>query len=418
MTMMPFAAQDLPIFCGDGWDAIAFAHDRDSAHPRQQKIDSPLRNIPGPRSSATNTAPRSRRAHGSHLALRFESACAARRFLHFASSPRAMALRSRTLPAELCDAVLDYLHDDSNTLHQTALVCRSWVRTSRFHAFAALSLSLSHQLTCSLETTTIPRTPEAAALRALALDLLLSNPHETISVAIRSLEVCDTLAPVRLRPNPTNGIVVTVTLLQLVPRLVLLPCITTLAMTELCYPLLRSIGSTVEHLSLSTGAVCLGGNLPKLLIALPRLRTLTLEGVAGIPLRSSSSHRKIPQCSQLPVSHMQTLTIRHSSVACLPWLTFVSLPQFRALKIEGLVSYEIEYLASFLQDEGIATTLEVLELGFLSTRLDVDDTALAPILEGCAALKMFIMHGVNRDPAPPETTKKSIFMNDDKEAEY
>ncbi|KAF7304434.1 hypothetical protein HMN09_00845600 [Mycena chlorophos] len=326
-----------------------------------------------------------------------------------------MALRSRTLPAELCDAVLDYLHDDSKTLHQTALICRSWVRTSRFHAFAALSLSLSHQhtdLTCA--PTTKPRTPEAAALRALALDLLLSNPHETISVAIRSLEVCDTLAPVRLRPNPTNGIVVTATLLQLVPRLVLLPCITTLAMTELCYPLLRSIGSTVEHLSLSTGAVCLGGNLPKLLIALPRLRTLTLDGVAGIPLRANSSHRKIPPGSQLPVSHMQTLTIRHSSVACLPWLTFVSLPEFTALKIEGLVSYEIEYLASFLQSEGVAATLEVLELGFLSTRLDIDDTALAPILEGCTALKTLTVHGVNRDAAPPEEEqkKKSIFMND------
>ncbi|KAJ7053488.1 hypothetical protein C8F01DRAFT_1260476 [Mycena amicta] len=324
-----------------------------------------------------------------------------------------MSLSQMALPAELWDEVLDYLYADPRTLLRTALVCRAWVRTSRFHAFDALALSLSHShmhfISLRTDKPKPQNGPEAAAFRALQLDLLLSSPHETLSVSIRSLEVSDTLAPVRLRPNPANTVVVTATLLQLVPRLILLPHITTLALTELCWPLLRSVGSTVKHLSLSTGAVCLGANLPKLLATMPKLRSLELDGVAGIPFRAKSMQRT---ADERFTSHLHTLTIRHSSIAFLPWLSLsstLSLPDLKTLKIDGLVSYELEYLSAYLNCESIASAMEVLELEFLSER--VDEQTLAPILAPCSALRSLVVRGADARHLIPQNVSKPAATN-------
>ena len=38
-----------------------------------------------------------------------------------------------TVPPEICDYVIDYLHNDKNTLKACSLTCRDWVPTSRYH---------------------------------------------------------------------------------------------------------------------------------------------------------------------------------------------------------------------------------------------------------------------------------------------
>ena len=45
-----------------------------------------------------------------------------------------------TLPNEVQDRILDFLHDDKPTLEACALVCRAWVPTSRFHLFRQIQL--------------------------------------------------------------------------------------------------------------------------------------------------------------------------------------------------------------------------------------------------------------------------------------
>ncbi|KAJ6535073.1 hypothetical protein B0H19DRAFT_964200, partial [Mycena capillaripes] len=46
-----------------------------------------------------------------------------------------------SLPRELCDLVVDYLHADRASLGSCALVCRAWVPASRFHLFEYISLT-------------------------------------------------------------------------------------------------------------------------------------------------------------------------------------------------------------------------------------------------------------------------------------
>ncbi|KAF7304171.1 hypothetical protein MIND_00649100 [Mycena indigotica] len=282
------------------------------------------------------------------------------------------------LPLELWDAVLDHLHDQPTTLLGTAAVCRAWVPASRFHGFSALSLSIIQP----------HKSPEAAALRALQLDVLLASPHETLSASVNTLSVRDTLAPVRLRPDPTRTTFVTVTLLQLAPRVALLPHITCLALTELCWPFLRALGPHVEHLSLASGAVCLGPNVPRLCAALPRLKTLALDGVAGIPFRPAAARATGNLASAAVPSLLQSLTIRRSSIAFLPWLTLVGMDNLRSLHVEDLVSYELDCLTGFLV---AAPILENLELTFFTSC--VDDNALTLVLAPRTCLKTVRVRG-------------------------
>jgi len=46
------------------------------------------------------------------------------------------------LPNEVQDRILDFLHDDKLALKACALVCRTWVPTSRFHLFRQIQLYL------------------------------------------------------------------------------------------------------------------------------------------------------------------------------------------------------------------------------------------------------------------------------------
>ncbi|KAJ7864564.1 hypothetical protein B0H13DRAFT_1464616, partial [Mycena leptocephala] len=62
------------------------------------------------------------------------------------------------LPPELWDAILDHLHGDPDALCVAALVCRTWVPTSRWHLFESVVLS-----------------PKCAA-RAAYLNALLASP--------------------------------------------------------------------------------------------------------------------------------------------------------------------------------------------------------------------------------------------------
>ena len=42
------------------------------------------------------------------------------------------------LPPELCDMVIDFLHDNKVALASCSLVCRSWSRAARYHLFDSI----------------------------------------------------------------------------------------------------------------------------------------------------------------------------------------------------------------------------------------------------------------------------------------
>jgi hypothetical protein len=48
--------------------------------------------------------------------------------------------RSRQLPPELIEHIIDYLHDSPEDLRSCALVCKAWLAPSRFHLFYKITL--------------------------------------------------------------------------------------------------------------------------------------------------------------------------------------------------------------------------------------------------------------------------------------
>ena len=48
------------------------------------------------------------------------------------------SMPSVVLPLELHDYIIDFLHDETDELKRTALVCRYWLSSSRFHLFSSV----------------------------------------------------------------------------------------------------------------------------------------------------------------------------------------------------------------------------------------------------------------------------------------
>ncbi|PBK93431.1 hypothetical protein ARMGADRAFT_928952, partial [Armillaria gallica] len=46
------------------------------------------------------------------------------------------------LPQELIDQIIDYLHDDTQTLRACSTVCRTWTQSSQRHIFCHISIDL------------------------------------------------------------------------------------------------------------------------------------------------------------------------------------------------------------------------------------------------------------------------------------
>ncbi|KAJ6514119.1 hypothetical protein DFH09DRAFT_258748, partial [Mycena vulgaris] len=263
------------------------------------------------------------------------------------------------LPNELCDAIIDHLHDDRTTLLVCALVCRTWVPASRFHAFAALALS------------------QKSALRAARLDILLANPHGTIALAVRALDFPDSLAIIQVR-NPHTGQVHLKTLLALVPRITHLVHVRVLAVSDLPWPLLTAFKS-VEHLTFTR--LCVGPNLLDAVAALPRLAHLTLTGVAAVPYRGPPQPGACP-----PLAHLRVLIVRDSCLAVLGWLSLIATATTLAVDIFG--ESDVHYLAEYLDARGAG--LETLDLRLVGTPLD--ESMLPLLLAPCIELQVLRLH--------------------------
>ncbi|PBK80526.1 hypothetical protein ARMGADRAFT_1171809 [Armillaria gallica] len=89
------------------------------------------------------------------------------------------------IPAELVDVILDYLHDDSETLRTCSLVSKYWLQSSRRHSFCVVVTTANQcqfiQL-CANANTFLPHT-----LRNV--DLVLESHPEAFSRALESFPV-------------------------------------------------------------------------------------------------------------------------------------------------------------------------------------------------------------------------------------
>ncbi|KAF7337381.1 hypothetical protein MSAN_02264200 [Mycena sanguinolenta] len=265
-----------------------------------------------------------------------------------------MSLSQLALPPELWDAILDHLHHDRATLRAAALVCRTWVPTSRFYLFEDISLS--------------PKYPARAAY----LNALLMSPHSTIAPAVRKLALPGALTPIQV--CTPSGVRQFTSLIGLVPSLAYLPRLVELEVSDLA---LAGAWKTVERLTLT--GVCAGPGLLRVVQALPRLTQLTLECVTAIVYHGGG---------RAVESGPRTVAICGSSLAFLGWAALAA-PHVVTLSVDTLVSAELHFLAEYLCVLG--ATLQHLDLTFFD--LDpLDAFALPTILEPCISLEMLRLH--------------------------
>ncbi|KAF7332905.1 hypothetical protein MVEN_02396000 [Mycena venus] len=263
-----------------------------------------------------------------------------------------MSLSKLALPHELWDAILDHLHDDRAALRAAALVCRTWVPTTRFHLFEDISLS-----------------PKCTA-RAACLNALLMSPYATIAPAVRKLALPGALVPIQIRgPNSVSRVI---PLLGLVPGLARLPHLTELELSDFPLCILHA-WQTVERLTLTS--VCAGVGLLRVVQELPHLIHLTLEEVTAVPYRGGGCTLE---------NGIRKIAIRGSSLAFLGWLSLAA-PHVVSVSVDTLVGHELHYLAEYLS--GISATVQELELSFFD--LDpLNALALPRLLAPCENLKI------------------------------
>lgn len=250
-----------------------------------------------------------------------------------------MSLSRVALPRELCDAIIDHLHANPAALRACALVCRTWVPASRYHLFEGIFLS------------------QKCALRAARLNALLASPRGTIAPAVRALSFPDALTPIQIRDPHTGRVRAVKMLLELVPRVTQLQHVRRLVLSDLPWPLLRSL-QKVERLTLTS--LCVGPCLLDVSSAFTRLTHLALEGVTAIPCR-----RSYPR-GVAPGMQLESIKISGSSIAFLGWLA-LAFPHSKSLSIDALVPCEVDYLLAYVAAVGPA--LETLELAFFGDTL-------------------------------------------------
>ncbi|KAJ7187335.1 hypothetical protein C8R46DRAFT_1059505 [Mycena filopes] len=229
----------------------------------------------------------------------------------------------KTLPRELCDLIVDYLHAERATLCSCALVCRAWLPASRFHLFAEISLT------------------EHEGHAAARLNALLGSPHATFARAVRTLNFHNALAPVQIR-QPRTGRIHVKTLLEIVPRIAQLRHIHTLALSDLPFAVLPAYPNVT---TLSLFGITAGRGLLQLAAHLPGLTSLTLNRVHAIPYRAPSPDGDVPNAE---IKFLQRLTVRGSSLAFLGWLARLA-PRTAVVDLGDFCPSELTYLAGYLR---------------------------------------------------------------------
>ncbi|TFY61525.1 hypothetical protein EVJ58_g4462 [Rhodofomes roseus] len=79
-----------------------------------------------------------------------------------------------SLPPELTDHILDYLHKDSRSLGACALTCRAWLATARYHRFRDLSVK-SHIMLTALRDLVAPSPALGLVVRRLRIHIWTST---------------------------------------------------------------------------------------------------------------------------------------------------------------------------------------------------------------------------------------------------
>lgn len=130
---------------------------------------------------------------------------------HSSTLPEVLAVRTKDLPQEIADAIIDHLYDDPETLKNCSLVCKSWELSSAHHIFPSWSWPPSHNF--SATDTSLSR----------CFELLSSSPR--IRSSIRRFRIRQSLEPdPQTSSAPRNSRRLLLRILDLLPSLRVFHC--------------------------------------------------------------------------------------------------------------------------------------------------------------------------------------------------
>ncbi|CAK5277843.1 unnamed protein product [Mycena citricolor] len=225
-----------------------------------------------------------------------------------------------SLPPELFEHAIDFLHSDRPDLGNCALVCRAWLPRSRFHLFSSVCFDTDD------------------GFRAAHLNHLLSSPRSTIPLHVQTLEL---RAQHLFFVRDASGRGGYLDIASLAPRLALLQRVSTLV---LFFQLPATIIHMFPHVQqLHLHLVTIGPLFSDIARCMPRLVHIEMTNVVGIPCRLPPDH---PQMRRSPTVKLRVLRLDTPSLVFLDWIALfsqsskrISIPQFYPSEMQYLVRY-------------------------------------------------------------------------------
>ncbi|PCH40277.1 hypothetical protein WOLCODRAFT_136760 [Wolfiporia cocos MD-104 SS10] len=173
--------------------------------------------------------------------------------------PNREATPNRRLPAELCDRIVDFLHDDPYTLAACCLTCRSWVPASRHHLF--YNIRLTRENVARFNLILDANVSLGLCVKVVTVDYRLQHKDFVKGVSDRFAKDCAHLEEAIKR----------------------LHNVTTLRFTEIhldsrMTKRIALLSQSLETLEFDSLVICDRQQLAEAIYSLPRLKTLVIKG--------------------------------------------------------------------------------------------------------------------------------------------
>jgi hypothetical protein len=228
-----------------------------------------------------------------------------------------------SIPLEIVDIVLDYLHQDLETVSACSLVCKSWFPSARYHLFADTNLDDEN---------------------AYSFVRLLHTEYSTVPRFITRIAAKDTCETGRWLPT-------------VFPCLSRLPSLSSVSITstfEACFTeaTLFALGTfdNLLELKLTECAFSDFTQVQELLTSLPTLERLHLEADWPEPV-------DVKPTDLSPSPHLRELYLRCEATRLLDWfLMMPNMAPVEKLTLHGIDSFDLPIVVRYLEALGPSLT--------------------------------------------------------------
>ncbi|KAF8964422.1 hypothetical protein BDZ97DRAFT_1919105 [Flammula alnicola] len=210
-------------------------------------------------------------------------------------------------PKELCDVIIDYLHDDKEVLTKCSLVCTDWLPSTRFHLFSYVQL-VSIDIDVALDVICAPQSTIPSHIRRLEIDNNFDSSTEFVNKVLAGL--------------PPLGVLEHLTLVQ----------VEWSSLSPDARAHLQSLSKIIKTLGLYNIDFGTFNQLLEFITSIPLLETLSLSSITCNPSNESVISVLPPPLKTLKIE------IDEHEFSFLEWIFFDSqpVPSLHTLSLSGI----------------------------------------------------------------------------------